>query len=191
MSALKISRKLHLVIPVTRERDNAQLYIHSTPISAETFDLYWSVIGKAFAQIYGGGYGIASGPRIAHKMLRDIAKADGVWDGPLGVERGLVGEIHRLTNVLVPAQKGAWDLMPFDDALQTKQIDATDVDQIEAALVFCTLATSMHRREDLPTILEGVTNFWGARTESLPCTEFLNSLRTSITDASSGAKAAA
>jgi hypothetical protein len=57
-----------------------------------------------------------SGPRVAAMILKDKAIELGVWDGPEGVERGLIQEIRRLANVFVPTDKG-WETIPINEAV--------------------------------------------------------------------------
>lgn len=186
---MRVSRSLHLVIPVTRA-DGTEIYVHSTPISADVFETHFLVLSKTFAAIYGEGLGAIAGPRVANKLLKKIAKDLGTWDGPGGVERSLMAEIRRLTNVLAPGQRG-WETYPFDDAVTKGVLDREDGDEIEAAASFFTVASCMHRRADLKEILDGSMKLWGARTESLNCSEFMSSLQTSTAGASSGVRAVA
>lgn len=173
---MKLDRRLNLVIPVERG-DGTTVYAHSAPISADIFDTYFLPIAKTFSAIYAEGLGPIAGPRVADKVLRKVAQEMGIWDTPGGVQHGLVAEIRRLTNVLLPGKNG-WELLPYEDALKQKTIDQDDAHEIEAALTFFMVASAMHRRADLEAILNGAMNLWGARTELLSCTEFLNSLRT-------------
>jgi len=189
---MRINKRLHLVIPVTRE-DGTVLYAHSTPISEEIFDAHFLVIAKTFSAIYAEGLGPLAGPRVADKILRRVARNLGEWDksdGTPGPAQGLVAEMRRLTNVLAPGAKG-WEMRQFEEALSAQLIDATDASEIEAALTFFTVASAMHRRVDLKEILEAAAGLWGARIEYLNCTEYLNSLRTSTEAASTGATTAA
>lgn len=185
---MKIDRALNLMIPGTRA-DGTPYYVHSTPISAEIFDRYWEPLVAAWGRIYTGGFGILGGPRIAHKMLRKVATEQGCWEGPGGVQQGLIVEIHRLTNMLLSTERG-WEMVPFEEASKKSLIDAADVDIIEGAITFFSLASVSHRSEDLPTVLSGAARLWGAQTISLSCTDYLHSLPTSTRAAPSGVKAA-
>jgi hypothetical protein len=185
---MRIDKRLNLVIPVERA-DGAMIYVHSTPISVEVFDTYFLVIAKTFGAIYSEGLGVIAGPRVADKLLRKVAQDMGAWEGAGGVRDGLVAEMRRLSNVLSPGAQG-WEMLPFDDAKARGVIDAADAAEIEAAITFFTVASAMHRRTDQADILGSAMSLWGARIESLSCTELMNSLRTSTVAASSGATAA-
>jgi hypothetical protein len=185
---MRIDRKLNLVIPIVRS-DGVEIYTHSTPIGADIFDKYFLVIAKTFTAIYTEGLGAIGGPRIADKMLKRVAEQLGVWDTPDGVERGLVNEMRRLTNVVFPGNRG-WDSLMFDDAVKNGAMDEADAVEVLASLTFFTVASCMHKRGDLQAVLSGGMSIWGARIESSSCTEFMRSLPTSIVAASSGGKAA-
>ena len=168
----KINRQLNLVIPI--EQGESTIYAHATPVSSETFDSYFLTIAKAFSAIYSEGLGIIAGPRVAHNVLRKVSEELGNWDE---IKRGLINEIHRLTNVFAPQDKG-WQMIPYDDAVRTGVIDAEDVGEIESALVFFTLSWHMHKRNAREEILQGASALWGAQITSLSCTEYRDSLPT-------------
>lgn len=200
---MKLDNRLQLVIPV--EQSNGVIYVHSTPITAETFRRYHMVIAKTFNAIYSEKLGPLTGPRVAAMMLEDIAKADGVWEGPLGVEKGLIQEIRRLSNVIVPTggparldpKEGAanpdvwraqgWDTIMLYDALQQKMIDEDDLEVVENAMVFFIVVSSMHTKAVLPGVMATVCGLWNAQMSSLNSTAFAASLPTSTATVSSGA----
>jgi hypothetical protein len=185
---VRIDKALHLIIPVDRD-DGAQIFVHSTPIGSDVFTTYYQVIGRVFNEIYTGGFGVLAGPRIAALLLRDVAKSTNAWEGPAGVERGLVAEIRRLTNVVAPGAHG-WEMVPFEEAVNKGVLDKTEASEVEGAITFFTVASCMHRRADR-AILEGAMKIWSARIESLTCSEFISSLPTSTGAASSGVRAVA
>lgn len=182
----KINRKLNLVIPLVRDSDGAEIYVHSTPVGPEVFDRHFLVIGKTFAAL--GELGLMVGPRVADKMLKKVAQDLGVWDTPDGVERTLVNEMRRLTNVMHCGDKG-WDSMPFDDACKRQIVEPADEAEVMAALTFFTVASCTLRRHQHAMLADSMS-LWGAQIESLACMDFLRSLSTSNAAASSGVKAA-
>jgi hypothetical protein len=204
---MRIDNPLNLVIPV--EGNHGVVYVHAMPITRETFDTHHMVIAKTFNAIYDGGLGVASGPRVAAKVLRDIAKEMGVWEGPLGVEQGLMGEIRRLSNVIIPEggdakldkkkKKNApdvwrapgWTTITMHEAIKRNLLDEEDADVVENAQAFFTVAWSMHTKGDRPHVMEAVCGLWSAQMSSLSCTAFATSLPTSIETASSGETAPA
>jgi hypothetical protein len=181
-----IDKHLNFVIPV--QGDGVTTYVHSMPIGEDVFDRYFLVISKTFAAIYNEGLGVTAGPRVAAKLLKRVATEMGVWDGADGVQTGLMTEIRRLTNVVAPGPNG-WTTFPFQDALGENYLSKGDVSEVENALVFFTVASAMHRRAELESILNGAGSLWGARVEPLNCTEFAASLTTSTATGSSGATA--
>lgn len=180
---MKINKKLNLVVPV--ETDTGFLYVHSMPITREVFEKYFLVISKAFTVIYNEGLTVTAGPRVAAMMLRTVAEKAGVWDGSDGVENGLMNEIRRLTNIIVPTAAG-WSTIPFSEAKDF--LDPDDVSEVEGQIVFFILNSAMHKRSRVEAILTVAANFWGSLITSSNVTEYQASLPTSTTGASIGAK---
>ena len=166
-----INRRLNLVIPV--EQSSGMLYVHSSPIAPDVFEKYYLVISKTFSEIYAQGLNVWAGPRVASLILKDVADKLGTKDD---VEKGLLSEIRRLTNCCVQKESGGWDIVPYQTLFQNKQIDAKDLSEVENALVFFTVASSMHRKNQVPAILDGVAELWEAQVTSSNCTEFASSL---------------
>lgn len=174
---MRINRKLNLVIPV--DTDNGTIYVHSTPISREVFEKYFLVISKTFAMIYRQGLEVVAGPRVAAMLLKTVATDLGVWEGVEGVENGLVAEMRRLTNIVIPKDGKGWDTMGLQDAIDRDLLDEDDVSEVEGAVTFFTCASSMHRKTELPAILAGMTSLWDAQTTSSSFTEYRDFLATS------------
>jgi hypothetical protein len=199
---MRIDKRLNLVIPV--EQQHGVIFVHSMPITAETFKQHYLVIAKTFNAIYNEHLGVTSGPRVAAMMLEEIAKKDRVWDGPLGVEAGVVKEIQRLTNVIVPDGGSAtldkkndrkdpdvwrapgWRTITLHEAIQREMLDEDDQEVVTNALAFFTVVSSMHTKGVLLGVMEAVCGLWSAQMSSLSCTAFASSLPTSIATANSG-----
>jgi len=186
MTEITIDKRLNLVIPV--EDGGSALYVHSTPIPRAVFKRYSKIFARTFNEIYGGGYGVIAGPRIAADLLESAARASNEWDGPTGVERGLLGEVYRLTNVAVPGASGGWDVVPYQIAVSTGQISEDDADEVNNALVFFTVASSMHKKTDLPEIIHASSRLWGGLSTSLNVTGYADSLKMLTAPESSGEK---
>ena len=182
-----INKKLNLVIPIYHD-DGKILYVHSAPIMRETFERYFLVLSKTFAQIFTKGLGSMVGPRVAALLLKQVATELGEWEGELGVERGLLPEFRRLTNVIAPSAAG-WGPIPFDEARRNGLIDDEDADEVGNAICFFMLASAILRKTSLKQMLESAAEFWGASITSSNSTEFLNSLPTLDATESSGEKA--
>lgn len=174
MAVNRITRKLNLVVEIERGEDESPLYIHSTPIRREVFDTYFLLIGKTFTAVYAQGLGAISGPRVADRLLRQIADEMGVW---ADAEKGLIAEIHRLTVVLAPGDEG-WQTVPYDEARKTNLLSEDDASEVDSALAFFTVASWMYRKSEAKTTLAGAMELWGARLESSSSTEYRNSLPT-------------
>ena len=178
---MRINRALNLVIPV--ETDSGQIYVHSTPISRDIFEQYFMAISKTFAAIFSQGLGVVSGPRIAYLVLKQKAMEAGNWAGADGVEMGLVNEIIRLTNVIVPGDKGGWTTMPLASAISRNLIDADILAELEGELIFFTVVSLTAKRTQVASMMDTVNGLWGSESTAFSCTEYLNSLQTSTATA--------
>jgi len=174
---MRINKALNIVIPVEYEK-GGQIFVHSTPISREIFEQYFLVISKTFASIFSQGLGAVAGPRVAYLMLKQTAEDMGVWMGDTGVKNGLVNEIIRLTNVLVPGKKG-WQSLPFYTAIEKEILDVDTVAEIEGELIFFTCVSMMNKKNQVEGIMETVGGLWGSQITSLNFMEFTASLKTS------------
>jgi hypothetical protein len=179
MSGVTINKKLNLVVEIGDE--GHRFWVHSTPITRQTFEKYYMVMASAFAQIMGTGSWI-SGPRIAMLAIKDMARRLGVWEGPEGVEQGLVAEIHRLTNFV--GHNG--QVIPFTMAINDPRFNEDDIAEAEGAVAFFTLASWLQNREQLKGTLAGIAVAWGARTTSFNPSEFGRSLQKSTETDNSG-----
>jgi hypothetical protein len=181
---MRINKSLNIVIPVDYEK-GGQIFVHSTPISREIFEQYFLVVSKTFANIFSQGLGAISGPRVAYLMLKQTATEMGIWNGETGVQAGLVNEIIRLSNVLIPDKKG-WKQLPLHTAVTKGFIDSETLAEIEGELVFFTCVSLMNKKNQVEGIMETVSGLWGSQTTSLGFTEFLNSLTTSTEEGNTG-----
>jgi len=182
---MKIDRKLHIVIPI--EVEDGIVYVHAKAIGADIFDRFYKPIAKAHSAMYFDKLGPFSAPKVADKYLRDVSQELGIWEE---VQRGLIAEIHRLTNVIRMTDKG-WESVPYEEVRKKKLLEPEDLAQIEAALVFFTLGSAMYPARERRAIIDSAISLWNARTESLNSTDFMNSLATSTETENSGERTAA
>ena len=183
---MKLNRQLNLVIPVYAEDgETERAYVHSVPVSTEIYTAHWRVLSRTFSDIITSGL-MPVGARVAAKMLEDVSRELGAWDGANGARSTLLPEIHRLTNVIVPGDKG-WNTLPLEDAVKTGALDKDDADEIEGTLVFFTAGSHLFMRANRAEMLTGAVASWGGRIVSSSCTDFLASLPTSTSAANSGA----
>jgi hypothetical protein len=181
---MNLNRKLNIVIPI--EHDSGLIYVHSTPISREVFERYFMVIAKTYGRLMVDGLAQTS-PRIAMMALRETAQADGKWSGAGGVELGLVAEIRRLTNVLLPAAAGGWETLPWHDAVREKRLDEEEIAEVENLLAFFTLSAAMRRRKENEEMMQAMAEAFNLQITSSTSTEFASSLPTLTATASTGA----
>ncbi|HUZ33896.1 MAG TPA: hypothetical protein VMV19_17580 [Xanthobacteraceae bacterium] len=180
---MQIDRALNLVVPV--EMPAGPYYVHSAPIGREVFEKYYLPISRAYSQMFALTSPLA-GPRVAALLLRDAAQGLNRWDGEDGVERGLMAEIYRLSNVIMPTANG-WTTVPFEEVRGKKLIAADDLSEVENSIVFFTLASVMPFKKERPRILDAASNVWSAQFTSLNVTEYAASLPTSNVTGNTGA----
>lgn len=179
---MKLNEKLHLVVPLYDGDDEASViyaYVHSAPISRETFEAHWLLLSKTFTAIFAQGLGEIGGPRVASLVMRDVAKALKDEDG----YTALMNEIRRLTNVLVRKATG-WETLPFDAAKSLVSDD--DLAEATNAVCFFTAVSAMTRRGTLKDMLTGAAGLWGAQIVLLDFTGFAASHKTSTAIVNTG-----
>jgi hypothetical protein len=191
---MKIDRRLNLVLTLERE-DGSPLHVFSTPIGREVFETYFMVISKTFSRIYAENLSFLGGPRVCAMMIKDVAlntarpdRTGNMWEGPDGVENGLMNEIRRLTNVLIPAE-GGWTVVPYADALARRVMDEEEASEVEGAITFFTVNWLMHKKATARAILEAAAGMWGWLITSSPLSDYKNGLQTSTPTEPSGPKA--
>lgn len=179
-----IDRSLNLVLTV-QLADGGEAHVHSVPITRQVYERYFLIMARAFARIFNEGLGHVSGPRVAYLMLRDVAGEERWPD----VERGLIAEIERLTNVAVLGPEG-WQLQPFASLVAHGTLSQEDRLEVLNELVFFTLLVRIGKPAQARGMMALVGTLWGSRTTSSPATEWTRSLPISTPDASSGETAA-
>ena len=182
---MELDRGLNLVISVERS-DGVTVYVHSTPISRDVFKQFYRVIWKTFTALYeNGAQGAITSTRVAGMMLREFAAQQGQAQA---VETGLFAEIRRLSDVIVPSDRG-WVTAPFYDAVERGVIDADDMDEVENIVSFFIVNSAMLKKRERDAILTDRAENLGWRTTSSNSTAFAASLTTSTPVASSGERA--
>ncbi|EEC9336156.1 hypothetical protein [Escherichia coli] len=178
---MKIAKNLNLIIPVRTEKGNG--WIHATPISKEVFKEHFFILGKTFSAMFSDGLGVVAGPRVAFLMLEKISCDSGIWEGDKGVRNTLVNEIIRLANLVYPVEGKGYDTIPLDMALEREIID---LDEVAGELVFFTCVSSINSPEQAKGTMDVVNGIWSTQCSSLNLTEWIASLPTLKSAASSG-----
>ncbi|HAX1844985.1 hypothetical protein U9Y48_03415 [Escherichia coli] len=181
---MKIAKNLNLIIPVRTEKGNG--WIHATPISKEVFKEHFFILGKTFSAMFSDGLGVVAGPRVAFLMLEKISCDSGIWEGDKGVRNTLVNEIIRLANLVYPVEGKGYDTIPLDMALDREIID---LDEVAGELIFFTCVSSINSPEQAKGTMDVVNGIWSTQCSSLNLTEWIASLPTLKSAASSGATA--
>lgn len=177
-----IDEQLYLTSAIDRP-DGTTIYIHAAPLGRDAFDRYWKPLSRVYDEIMLERR-FYSAPKVAARMLRDIATQMGVWDGPQGVAAGLMAELRRLTSVIAPGdqpngQWQGWQLVPLADALREGMLHRDDVDAVENLLTFFSAVWHVAPRSQRTEFVTTGVALSGAQILSLPLSEFVASLPTS------------
>jgi hypothetical protein len=181
---LKINERLHLVVPIYPTGEDTATpiaFVHSAPLTREAFEAHFLLLSKTFAAIYSEGLGEIAGPRVASLILREVSKKNRHEDS----HRSLMNEIWRLSNVALKRPEG-WVTVPFQEAIDQSLLDDEDLAEVENAIVFFIVASSMLQRRTAAEMLPGAATLWGAQISSHDFTAFAASLPTSNAIANTG-----
>jgi hypothetical protein len=85
-----------------------------------------------------------------------------------------MAEIRRLSNVIMPSEKG-WQAVPFQDAIDKELLDDSDIAEVEGLIAFFICASAMSRKTEVQSVLQRMA-LWGASITSSNSTEFAASL---------------
>jgi|GEM_PF-4523089 len=170
-----VSADLKLVFPVRwNDAGDPTIYAYHTPISRQTFEMNYRLIGGTLAMLQSKSVG-TNVVDVATLALKDIGRRDArEWGLPEGldIESGgmavpLLAELEVRTLIIVPSPAGYITLPPAV-AVNTKVIDASDWEEALAAIVFFTVGYSTKRR-NLPQVAEDLASpLRGSITSSLP-----------------------
>ena len=181
---MRINRALNLVIPL--EDGETTIYVHSTPLSREAWESNYMVLSKTYAALFDEGLNIVAGPMVAGLILKDVAIARGVWDA---VQGGLLNEIRRISNVVMPGPNG-WTTIPLEDAVNRKVLDDETLSEAENIIVFFMCVSAVLRgpqnRAKLELGLSILSSLWKAQTTSYNSTEYARSLPTLTPEENTG-----
>jgi len=185
---MQISKTLNLVVPI--QTDSGTIYVHSRPILRETFKQYCIILAKTLNTLYAEGISQGTGPSIASMVLETIAKENepanpphdwngngSTWSGKFGVKHGLMEEIRRLSNVIVPTAQG-WQSVPISEAIKQGYLSDQDVEEAEGYIVFFTCVSHIHKRNEIEPLLSALGRVWDTQVTSSSVTEFYASLPT-------------
>lgn len=187
---MRIDKNLNLVIPL-ESSTHGNIFIHSTPISRDIFKTHYRVFAKTYSQMLVDGVTAGAGPGIARIALESVSKEmgqserdpEGIWPQ---VQREVVNEIIRMTNVAIAGKDGGYESMPLATAYARDVFDAEDREHIEGKLVFFVLERALHPMEQAIGMMNFIGGMWGLQTTSLDFTAYLSSLPTSTSGANSG-----
>jgi hypothetical protein len=172
---MQITDSLNLAIPF----GNGMTAYH-TSVSRAIYEANYAALHAALAAMgrKGAHYLKASGPNIANLVLKDEGKRDAAERGEEDRTPALLGEIKRLTNVLVPGAAG-YDLLPVDAAISMGKLDEEDWGELEAQIVFFTCLVQTARKSDRTMVAASVASIVDGSTTSSAPMVYAASLQTS------------
>lgn len=183
---MRIDRKLNLVVPVST--DAGTIFVHSTPISRDTFEQFYLELGKVFSQCFdssNAAHLALSAPQLAYPALKAIAKAEGKMQD---VQFGLINEIVRLSNAIIPGENGL-ECLPLDIAIKREMLDDEAANEVLSALVFFTSISRVAPKDLRDSFLEMAGSLRNWELTSSDSTGYTASLQTLRGNASTGKKA--
>lgn len=143
-------------------------------------------------QIYADDLSFFGGPESAYLMLKEIAEntarpngGGNWWEGETGIEKGLIEELWRKTQVLVLGASG-WELLPYDMCIardakggwQSEILSEDEAAEVSGSVVFFTFSTFMRNNPVVSRGLIAAAALLEWQLSSLGLTEYRTSLQT-------------
>lgn len=180
MEQLSITRDLRLTFPLATAAHGI-VHVYSLPIARAVFETYVLELGETYSKCFGAydpKHVAMTAPQMALPALRAIATRLGTWDGPGGVQNGLVNELARLTTVAHATETG-WAQLPIQLAQTRGILDEDDAAEVLSSLVFFSLVSRAGPRQlmDVSLRMAGAPRDW--QFTSSDFTAWLASLPTS------------
>jgi hypothetical protein len=138
---MELTRDLKLVIPLDTEK-SGRCYVYSLPIARVIYEQFVFELGEAYSRIFQGydpKHVAMTAPQMAYPALKAVATRMGTWEGPAGVQAGLINELSRLTTVAHTTDAG-WTQIPLQTALARGVLDEDEHAEVLSSLVFTLLA---------------------------------------------------
>lgn len=138
---LKITRDLRITFSVDSAK-HGRVHVYSLPLARSIFETFVLELGETYSKVFGAydpKHVAMTAPQMAFPALRAIAKRMGTWDGPDGLEVGLVNELVRLTTV-AHSGPGGWTQIPLQLSLTREILDEDAYAEVLSSLCFFFLA---------------------------------------------------
>lgn len=195
---MRIDKRLRLVLEVERD-DGSLVHVHHEPVANDLLERHYLFLSQALIRLYEAGMAPQAAVRLTHRSMQELLAppphVDPTKPPPesrfKGVEQSLLAEMWRLTNLLVPSERG-WVEVPFYDAMQesSDHLSHKDVEEVKNYIAYFTAASWFHNRRESKG-LHALLAEAGGLTTSSTFTEYKNSLPTLKPAANSGVKAQA
>lgn len=178
---MKLDRKLNIVLEVERDAGGS-IHVHSQPVSREIYEAHFELISQSIYGLYTKGFTPPACTRMVHDKLKQLIKENPEYKN---AEQTLLAEIWRLTNVLVPSERG-WETVPFFEAMSRPELlTPDDVAEVKNFVCFFMGASWAHGKSERSGMYSMV-EACGAQTTSSDVTEYKTSLPILTATGSSG-----
>lgn len=177
---MELNKRLNLVIEVERA-DGITVFVHHTPIDRTIYEANYFVLLQTLTSMYSAGLREGAVMRVGMLHLMKTAEDMGILPT---VEKKLLPEFWRLTNVVMPGERG-WTTLPFEIAI--KDFDDDDISEVKNMICFFTAASWVHPKKERIALYE-ILKRSGLQIVSLNSTDFASSLTTSTVAENTGAK---
>lgn len=185
-----INKRLNLVLSVER-LDKSIVHVHSVPISREVYETHYTFITMVMSSMYSDDFSPATCSRIAYHRMRELAAREENRSRFGDIDKTLLAEIWRLTNVLVPGDRG-WETVPFYEVMEGANgqgpLDLDDVREVQNYICFFTAASWGHTSRGEREAMYEVLTRYGAQITPSDVTVHKNSLSISKPDENTGEK---
>jgi len=177
---MNITRDMKIVIPIDTEK-HGRCFVYSLPLARVVFETYVLELGQTYSQVFSGydpRHVAMTAPQMAYAVLKAVSIKMGTWEGPSGVQAGLVNEISRLTQVAYAGEAG-WERLPLELALKREILDEDSHAEVISSLCFFFLACRVGPKTlmEHSLLAAGSPRDWQAT--SLDFSAYLSSLPTS------------
>ena len=186
---MQISRELKLVLPIYGEDEEMKLTVFVEPISRLVFEAHYRIMAKTWSDLNSANIGAVGLMTTASFALKDAAIE--LYGQEKGEARykAFMAEVMNGAKAVVPLS-GSWQPTPYENAVSTGHITDDDAAVVESLIAFFTLACRMVDPYWGKILRTGLQLNYGAQFATSSFTEYLTTLPTLATAASSGEKAA-
>ena len=177
---MRLTRDLRLAFPL-ETASSGIVHVYSLPLARIVFEQFVFEMGETYSKVFAGydpKHVAMTAPQMAFPALKAVATRMGTWDGPAGVQAGLINELSRLTTVAHTTDMG-WTQTLLPIALSRGILDEDEHAEVLASLCFFFLALRAGPRSLMGVSLTVAGMPRGWQHTSSDFTTWIDSLQTS------------